>query len=182
MLKLSGTLLLIALACALTLAVIYKNTAPVIAEQQQILLERSLQTVLTADKYEKKEQAGNIFYEAVGENNKIIGWCIPLESRGYGGVMKLLVGIDINQRISGVKILEHKETPGLGSQISDAHKNEEESAFLKQFRGKKVEHIVMVKDDDQNIQAITGATISSKAVIDGVRKGIEEFMSNKEKK
>ena len=179
MLRLSSALLIVALCCALTLAVIYYITAPRIEEQKKMLLERSLNSVLSAHRYEKYEN-GRVYFEAYDKEGVVVGWCLPLSGKGYGGDIDLLVGLDSNEKITGVKVLEHKETPGLGSQISDVKYGQTESAFLSQFKGKSVEDILLVKGEtEDNIQAITGATISSRAVVDGVRQGVEEFLKIK---
>ncbi len=179
MLRLSSALLIVALCCALILAVIYHNTAPRIEEQKKMLLERSLNSVLSAHRYEKYEN-GMVYFEAYDKEGIVVGWCLSLSGKGYGGDINLLVGLDTNEKITGVKVLEHKETPGLGSQISDLKYGQTEPAFLSQFKDKIVEDIVLVKGEtEDNIQAITGATISSRAVVDGVRQGVEEFLKIK---
>lgn len=182
MLRLSFTLFCVALCCGLILAFIYHHTAPVIEKQKQILLEQSLNSVLTADKYEKY-QNGMVYYEALNDKDVVVGWCLPLGAKGYGGDIQLLVGVDINGKITGVKVLEHKETPGLGSQINEIGYKQTEPEFLKRFKGKKTIDLVLIKGQTQNnIQAITGATISSKAVLDTVKEGIEQFLEVKKEK
>ncbi|MCP4650598.1 MAG: RnfABCDGE type electron transport complex subunit G [PVC group bacterium] len=182
MLRLSGALLIVAMVCALTLALIYKQTAPVIEKQKQMLLERSLKAVLEADSYEKQEEKGLEYYEAYSRDGSQLGWCLPLTSKGYGGNMQLLVGVDNTGDITGVSVLEHKETPGLGSKIVEKSRKETEAPFLKQFKSKNAENLMLVKGKSStNIQAITGATISSKAVTDGVREGVKEFLKAKRK-
>ncbi|MCG2711127.1 MAG: RnfABCDGE type electron transport complex subunit G [Candidatus Omnitrophica bacterium] len=179
MLRLSSALLIVALCCALTLAVIYYNTAPRIEEQKKILLERSLNSVLSADRYEKYEN-GMVYFEAYDKEGIVVGWCLSLSGKGYGGDINLLVGLDINEKITGIKVLEHKETPGLGSQISEVKYKQSESAFLSEFKGKTAEDIVLIKGKTKdNIQAITGATISSRAVVDAARQGVEAFLKIK---
>jgi len=180
MLRLSGALLVMAMVCALTLAVIYRITAPVIEEQRQLLLERSLKSVLKAQSYHKKKQEDNTYYEAQDEKGNVIGWCLPLTAQGYGGQLQILAGTNTDGKLTGVMILEHKETPGLGSKINELGYKQTEPAFLKQFKGKKIQDIVLVKSQtNTNIQAITGATVSSKAVTDGVRKEVEEFLKKR---
>ncbi len=177
MIRLSGVLCLIALVCGTILAVMFYHTSPVIEHQKQIVLERSLQSVIAAERYEKKED-GTIYYEALDKNGTLIGWGVPLSGKGYGGTIRLLAGVDVSGVITGVKVLEHSETPGLGSKINEKGYKQTESAFLRQFAGKKIADIVLVKGATaNNIQAITGATISSRAVVDGVRKGVEEFIA-----
>ncbi len=179
MLRLSMALLTVAFVCALTLALIYQKTAPVIEKQKQMLLERSLQSVLKADSYSKQE-GDIIYYEAKNGKDNIIGWALPLSGKGYGGDIQLLVGVDIKENITGVQVLEHSETPGLGSKINEIEYKQTESKFLKQFQGKNIENIILTKNKtENNIQAITGATISSKAVVDQIRLGIGEFLKTR---
>ncbi|RKY36334.1 MAG: hypothetical protein DRP78_03925 [Candidatus Omnitrophota bacterium] len=180
MFKLTGTLLVMSFVCALILAGIYKKTAPVIAMQKQIILDQSLKSVLSADHYKYQQKEGIMpYYEAFDKQDKLLGWCLQLTSSGYGGQMQLLVGIDTEKAITGVKVLEHKETPGLGSKINELKYKETEPAFLRQFKNKKYTDLTFFKNGDKDkIQAITGATISSKAVLDGVRLGIEAFLKN----
>lgn len=179
MLRLSSALLIVALCCALTLALIYYNTAPRIEKQKQMMLERSLNSVLSADKYEKYEN-GMVYYEAYDKEGIVVGWCLSLSTKGYGGDINLLVGLDSDKKITGVKILDHMETPGLGSQICEVKYGQKEAAFLSQFKSKVVENIQLVKGETKdNIQAITGATVSSRAVVEGVRQGVEEFIKVK---
>ncbi|MFH2137974.1 MAG: RnfABCDGE type electron transport complex subunit G [Candidatus Omnitrophota bacterium] len=180
MLRLSGALLAVAMVCALILALMYKQTAPVIEKQKQMLLERSLKSVLEADSYKKQE--GDIeYFNAYDKDGGLVGWCLPMTSKGYGGKMQLLAGVDLNGRITGVNVLEQNETPGLGSKILEKERDEPEAPFLAQFKQKKAEELILVKGQTTtNIQAITGATISSKAVSEGVRKGVEAFFKNKD--
>lgn len=179
MFRLSIRLFIIAFVCALILGFIFQKTEPIIEKQKQILLERSLQAVLEANYYQVQKEMP-IYYTAYDENKNVLGWCLPVTSRGYGGKMQLLVGLNTKHEITGIKILEHRETPGLGSKINDAEYKQAEPAFLKQFKNKKAEELILVKQKtDKNIQAITGATISSKAVTDGVRKVAEEFLKTK---
>jgi Na+-translocating ferredoxin:NAD+ oxidoreductase subunit G len=182
MFRSSMSLFAVALVCALTLALIYQKTAPIIEQQRQMLLEKSLQYVLVADSYQKHE--GDIlYYEAKNKQGDIIGWALPLSGRGYNGSIQLLVGVDINKNISGVQVLGHTETPGLGSKINEIEYKQTESTFLKQFKAKNIQDIVLIKGKtDKNIQAITGATISSKAVVETVRSGIDNFLKTRELK
>lgn len=180
MFRLSMSLFAVALVCALTLALIYQKTAPIIEQQKQMLLEKSLQYVLAADSYQKHE-GDMLYYEAKNTQGDIIGWALPLSGKGYGGNIQLLVGVDINQNISGVQVLGHAETPGLGSKINEIEYKQTESKFLKQFKTKNIQDIVLIKGQtDKNIQAITGATISSKAVVEAVRLGIDKFLKIRE--
>jgi electron transport complex protein RnfG len=83
------------------------------------------------------------------------GLVFKVASTGYGGPIVLLVGVDTKEgKITGLKVLEHQETPGLGSNVAEA-------GFLSQFLGKSLESPFRVGED---VQAVSGATISSRAV------------------
>jgi electron transport complex protein RnfG len=69
-----------------------------------------------------------------------------------------------------INILHQGETPGLGDEIST-------DPFMEQFRGKDLDHLVVIKGETEDkIQAITGATISSRAVTNGVKDGVKMLM------
>lgn len=103
----------------------------------------------------------------VGLDNKenVVGYAFRVSPKGYGGAIDMVVGIDIKGRVVGIKILSMKETPGLGSKASGAD-------FLKQFLGKTAQNPLKAKKD---IDAITGATITSQAVSDGVRQALVDL-------
>lgn len=108
----------------------------------------------------------------VNDSSKNIkGFVFKIWSRGYAGVIPITVGVDTARQITGVYIAGKnegfKETQGLGSKVR-------ENAFLKQFIGKNATQILL-KQDGGEIDAVAGATISSKAVCEGVKKGIEMY-------
>ncbi|WP_461206979.1 RnfABCDGE type electron transport complex subunit G [Clostridium sp. DL1XJH146] len=109
--------------------------------------------------------------QAAGE---IAGYSIKVITAGYGGDVTLIVGISAEGTIQGMKILEHSETPGLGA-------NAEKDEFRVQYNDKSVEEeLTVVKTEpvnDNEIQALTGATITSKAVTTGVNAAIEFYNS-----
>jgi electron transport complex protein RnfG len=95
-------------------------------------------------------------------------------------VIRLLAGVDVNGLLTGVTVLEHRETPGLGAQIAHIAYGESEPAFLAQFKGKTADGLVLGKAEGQgSVQAITGATISSQAVLNSVREGLEAFLKDR---
>jgi len=119
----------------------------------------------------KVNQLSDIAYELT-ENDEVKGYIFISESSGYGGPVKVMTGLKADGSVSGVKILENSETPGLGGKIQD-------ESFLRQFINDTfIEQFVVVKNEKQNdneIQAITGATRSSNAVTDAVNKSINEY-------
>lgn len=117
-------------------------------------------------------------YSLTDKDGNDIGYAIVHEGTGFQGTIRLIIGIKPDlEEIVGLKILEQVETPGLGTKVT-------EMPFLKQFEGLQTQpEITWVKgeapDADNEIQAITGATISSKAVVNIVNNGIETFSSLK---
>jgi electron transport complex protein RnfG len=169
-----GIILLIICFCAsFVLSITYKFTHSRI-EAQQITEEKdSLDEVFTeAGEFEEKTLGDSIYYIAK-KNNKQLGYIIRATADGYGGEIKMLVGFDFNGEIKGVKIITHSETPGLGAKINEVRSGEKDSWFLKQFENKKAKDLELGKD----VQAITAATISSRAVLTGIQKSIEDFLS-----
>jgi electron transport complex protein RnfG len=125
-----------------------------------------------ADNFIEKTVDGIDYFEAM-KDNRLVGYCIKTSSSGYRGAIDMMVGIDLNGTIKGINILNHKETPGIGSKINEIKPGDREPYFLKQFTGKDARQIEIGKD----IDAVTGATISSMAVTDGIRDTVERFLS-----
>ena len=163
----------ICLVATLVLAVTYEVTKPRIEEQARLEQERALKEVMPeADSFEAKT-AGDVEYFDAYQDSRLIGYCLKVTGNGYGGYIRMIVGIDPHGYIEGVRVLEHTETPGLGSKIADKKPGESESPFLEQFNGKDGTTVEVRKD----IDAITGATISSAAVTDAIRRTVDVFMA-----
>ena len=163
---------IICLAATLVLAVTYEVTRPKIEAELKIEEQAALKKIVPeADSFEVKS-IGDIEYFDALKDGALVGYCIKVTAAGYSGYMRIIVGIDTNGIIKGVNILEHQETPGLGSKINEVKPGDTEPYFLRQFKGKQA-RTVAVKSD---IDAITGATISSKAVTDAINKTVNEFL------
>jgi Na+-translocating ferredoxin:NAD+ oxidoreductase subunit G len=97
---------------------------------------------------------------------------------GYSGDIKLLVAIKADGEIAGVRVLTHKETPGLGDYIDITH-----SQWIKQFDGlslaKRNDDGWFVKKDGGQFDFTTGATITPRAVIKAVNKALKFYATNK---
>jgi len=93
-----------------------------------------------------------------------VGHAFMTNGKGYGGKIGILIGLETDRSIRGIRIISHQETPGLGTKITG-------SGFLGQFAGLSVDKLALRKDGG-SIDAITGATISSRAVAEGVVAGI----------
>lgn len=96
-----------------------------------------------------------------------IGFAFMTNGRGYGGKIGILVGLEVNRAVRGIRIISHQETPGLGAKITSLD-------FLDQFAGLSTDALA-IRRDGGAVDAITGATISSRAVAEGVVEGIVDM-------
>lgn len=112
-------------------------------------------------------------YLAAGENGEILGVLMNITTSGYGGDINFSMGIEKDGTVGGVEILTISETAGLGMRAT-------EDAFKGQFAGKNVESFTVTKAGavaDHEIDAISGATITSNGMTKGVNAGICYFKS-----
>ena len=106
--------------------------------------------------------SGITYCIGTNEAGEEVGYVLTAGAKGYGGTVSVMVGIDANGAITGLEILSHAETPGLGA-------NAVKPDFKDRFIGKSGELTVdKTSNEGQNIQAITAATITSKAVVSAV--------------
>lgn len=162
----------ICLTATLVLAVTYQVTKPKIDAAMKNEEKEALGLILPeADSFSEKNIDGIDYYEAL-KGKELIGYCIKTVTNGYNSFIRLIVGIDLNGVITGVEVIEHSETPGLGAKIDEIKPGEKRPWFLRQFVGKPAATIEVNK----NIDAITGATVSSKAVTEAVNKAVSEFL------
>lgn len=124
---------------------------------------------------EVPENSGDIreIYEG-SDSGKTIGYNFTVTPKGYGGLLNLVVGISSEGRVMDIKILSHSETPGLGAKAV-------EPLFAGQFKDRAAETLSVTKtppDSDNQIQAISGATITSSAVVRAVNEAINYWKQN----
>jgi electron transport complex protein RnfG len=104
-------------------------------------------------------------------------WAVAFEvmGKGYGGDIGVIVGIDVAEdRVLGIGITTHKETPGLGARIK-------EKEFRSGFGGLPLSQEVKVKADGGGVDALSGATISSRGVCKAVSEAVAFYTENKQK-
>lgn len=95
----------------------------------------------------------------VEKDGSTVGYCVEITTKGYGGDIQLMVGYEADQTIRGISVVSHSETPGLGDKITgDDYRN--------QYVGKS--GTLTLGDAEDQIDAISGATYSSKYVLQGV--------------
>ncbi len=110
-------------------------------------------------------------YIALDANKKPVAWLLTAQARGYGGAVPVLVVITADGKIDGLKILANNETPGLGMKVA-------EPAFYTQFVGQSIDKQFAVKtatEAQHRIDAVTGATVSSKAVAKAINLAVAYY-------
>ncbi|MDI6758835.1 MAG: FMN-binding protein [Candidatus Omnitrophota bacterium] len=154
---------LICIAASASLAAVNSLTRLKIIEQARSEEEAGLIEVIPdAQKFEPiKLGEGTIYYKVFDKDNKFIGAAFKASQKGYSSTIETIVGMKKDGVITGIKVLSQNETPGLGARIIEAN-------FSSQFLGKNTEGL-------SDVQTITGATISSSAVIESVKKKAEEI-------
>ncbi|MDA8086877.1 MAG: RnfABCDGE type electron transport complex subunit G [Nitrospiraceae bacterium] len=156
------------------LALVYAGTEPRIETIKKVEKQKALKSLVpeasfinSAGSYEPLEGKTAHYYVAKGKDGKPIGYIATSYSKGYSSIIKMMVAADTNMRLKGIKILDESETPGLGDDVKQKY-------FQDRFKGKTLDQLVVVTNPDPTkIQAITGATISSKAATRGVRAGLK---------
>ncbi|MFN3077115.1 MAG: electron transport complex subunit RsxG [Alphaproteobacteria bacterium] len=176
------------LVYALLLAVTNMFTAEPIRQRAIEDTENSLNQVVPASLYENKLVADPIFVKGeTGEEvkiyrgtkaGKVTGVAYEIRGSGYAGAIRLIMGVDPNGHILGVRAVSFKETPGLGDKI-DAKKSDWITRFTGKFLGDPPKDKWKVKKDGGVFDQFSGATITPRAVVNAIRKGLEFFESHK---
>jgi electron transport complex protein RnfG len=151
--------LILFLVCGIaagSLAFVNAATKERIAAFAQVEKLEALKKVLP--EAESFTATGKTAWEAV-KAGSTIGHVYLTSIQGYSGPIELVFGVDLNGTLTGVRVLSHTETPGLGAKITTEQ-------FIGQYVGKTLEQTVLKKDDPSKgaIDAISAATISSRAV------------------
>ena len=181
----------ITLVAGLLLGLVYEVTKEPIKEQRQKTKEKAFQAVFEeADHFEASpnvnldglqmmlsDQGYQVTLQEVScavKDTAMMGYVVVLTSHeGYGGDIKLAMGIRMDGTVSGISILSIAETPGLGMKAK-------EESFRNQFLNKQVDHFTYTKaqaSTDSEIDAITSATITTNAMTNAVNAGISVFNS-----
>ena len=183
-----------ALIAVLALAVTDRLSAPAIAEQERAALLRDLHQLIPADIHDNDLLGDTITVKAdalLGTDEDQTGWRVIKNGKtvgiaftviapdGYNGDIRLLVAINDEGKLLGVRALSHRETPGLGDGI-DIRK----SSWIRQFENRSLNDpepaFWKVKKDNGIFDQFTGATITPRAVVKAVKKSLEYFAANKD--
>jgi len=174
-LKPALTLFITAVITISALSVAYNLTLEPIARQQQRTHEAAMREVLpTASVFRQLtlEKSGSIsaVYEAlIGAG--IIGYVVELSPVGYGGNIDMVVGISVpDEKVTGMRILRHSETPGLGALAT-------REVFYRRFDDRALVPLTVVRgySGENEISAITSSTITTRAITNAVNEAIEWF-------
>ena len=151
-------------------------TADPIAKAKEAAVKAALAQVLPEfDATEKSEHTADelsiLAYKAT-KGGKVVGYAIETVTKnGFSGLVKLMVGFDTKGTILNVNVLEQSETPGLGAKMT-----EEGNPLLASIQGKEASKInLTVKKDGGDVDALTAATISSRAYAEAVARAYEVF-------
>ena len=159
-------LLLICTAVTALLAGVHLLTADAIAQTEQKALQAALCAVCPAaqtfDPVADPEMQGYRCLDAAGDT---VGYAFVRSAKGYGGAVTVTVGFDKTGKVTGISVAAPDETPGLGANVK-------KPAFTDQFTGKESGTEL---DIENNIDRVTGASISSRAVTEAVNAAMADY-------
>lgn len=169
-------LLTIGVISAISISFMAQYAYPIIEKNREAALRQAILAVLPgAERFETIDEKSKI-YRGVSSSNDVVGYAFTGEGGGYQGIIKMMIGISPDmQSLTGLIILENLETPGLGAKItSDEFRSQFENLSVQE----PVEYILNKPPEKPNqIQAITGATISSRAVVNIINKSVKQVKS-----
>lgn len=191
----AGVLTVICAVAAMALAAVHGATTPVIAEQERLFRLRSITQAIPAHDNHPDQDVVTIEHEAQQvcvfrgrRDDEVVGVAFEwTQGGGYSGNIKVLVGFTPDgvvacdegggdQEYLGVQILQHAETPGLGARM-------EEEEWRRQFCGHELDDgptYWQVRKDGGQVDALTGATITSRTVSDAIQGALSFFDDNRE--
>jgi len=175
------------LAATFLLAVAYGLTKEPIEQSALEDLRHSLEQVIPASIYDNNPAADTVQLQIDGKSllvyraskaNHVTGVAFETSRKGYSGEIRVLLGIDENGKLLGVRVLKHTETPGLGDKIEVTR-----SDWITRFTGKSLgdppDAQWAVKKDGGPFDQFAGATITPRAVVNGIRDGLRLFAANR---
>jgi Na+-translocating ferredoxin:NAD+ oxidoreductase subunit G len=180
-LKLGGILTLITVIAASALANVYLITKDRIDQVELAKEETARMAALPGASFFVKDSTagGFIFYRGYADSlslSGLLGYVLPVAGKGYSSTILAMAGVDTTLTLTGIKIASQSETPGLGTKVEEIKRGQSSPWFQDQFKGKKIEELEVVQGKNpQRIEAITGATISSRAVTNSVRQSLVEL-------
>lgn len=183
-LKVILVLVLIAMFSAILLAYVNQVTREPIAANKKAETQKAIKIVLAGLKgisYPENptdiqiDNSGASYFEAKFDNGKTAGYAVIVKGPGgFSNDFDMMVGLDSSGKIIDTYVLDHKETPGLGDGML-------KEPFKNQFRGRQLDDTIWkVKKDKGDIDAITAATITSRAFTKGVWRALQVYKTLRE--
>ena len=183
------TLTLIAASAGLILSLVESATREPIKEQRRLQMLKALGAVLPQfdnspdtdliileNGVDKKGKPVKVSFYRARKDQQLVGTAFKVVAPdGYSGNIEVMIGVKPDEMLNAIEILAHTETPGLGTKIEDAK-------FKDIFKGKGLDNADWrVKKDGGEFDQITGATISPRAIVGAVKKGLEFYRKNQQK-
>jgi electron transport complex protein RnfG len=192
-LKSGLTLAAIAAVCTALVAATYQLTAERIVANEKVLLEKSLQPALAGLFYDSDVTESRlvlepphglpgsdpaVIYRVTSGGEPVAALFAVTALDGYAGPIRILVGVSVDGTVTGVRILSHRETPGLGDKIDSAR-----SDWVHQFDGRSLRDPLVtgwaIRGDGGEFDQLTGASITPRAVIKAIRETLIYFDSHR---
>ena len=156
---------LLALTCALLLAFTNQFTGETIESNQRHYEERVVREMVHGAELEKSASGYRVY-----RNSTQIGTIEPfMTTRGYNGQIDLLIALTSNREVISVRVTHHEETPGIGDKIE-----QDVSGWIHQFAGRSAHNTNWMLSPGGDIDAISGATITSRAVTSAIAEVLSE--------
>ena len=175
---LGGTLLAVTAVTGIFLGVVEHFTSQAIKQVELAAKNEAFKNVMPiAQTFEPMNLVENdsvLDIVQAKDSSVVVGWCMTVETKSYGGPLQFIAGITKDGAVKAINILSHSDTPGLGARAT-------EPEFYGQFTDKTQLPLKVVKGSAGNpdeIAAISGATITSNAVTDGVNAAVEYWSKN----
>lgn len=164
--KALGCLALVLLATGSVLAVTHRltdlDTARAEAQAQRELLSQVMPQASTSSETPYRANGALSITAGYSSGNELLGYCVEVQAQGFGGVITMVVGVDLDGKVTGVAVTEHKETNGIGTEAMT-------SSALKRYVGKSG----TIRSSGSNaVDAVSGATATSKAITTGVNRAL----------
>ena len=180
--KTGVVLMLYTIVAGALLTLVYIKTAPVIEANKLAAAGDSVRAEVLPDMRGGYQEKGSgtdfpywIGFNDSGKKNPG-GYIFIARGKGYQSTIETMVGVKEDGTIAGVKILSQQETPGLGDKVEEIRSGETDPWFTRQFYGRSASENPKVKKDGGDIDAIAGATISSRAVTESINRGLKKLM------
>ena len=169
MFKITLNLTMATLLAGIIIGTVFFYTAPEAERQRKLMKEQSMKELVPGEGITFVEIENRHEWFRAEKDGKAIAYLALTEQKGFDGHIKMFVALTPDKKVIGYKVLSHKETPGLGDQAF-------KPKFASQFTGKALENMELVKiQEEGKILAITGATITSRAVTTAVRRVLTEL-------